>query len=168
VSLSDGKKFRRRCNPELGDILLVSRGATIGRVAKVNSNKEFCLLGSVILIKPNEKISNEFLLVSLQNKLLQDNFLFTSHHSAQQAIYLVNVSEVYLAIPPKSDQVKISEYIKTASRQIETAISCKQNEIEKLKEYKAVLINSAVTGKIKVCGNSQNAEVKSNYAKSNE
>jgi hypothetical protein len=29
-------------------------------------------------------------------------------------------------------------------------IACKQAEIEKLKEYKATLINSAVTGKIKI------------------
>ena len=33
---------------------------------------------------------------------------------------------------------------------IATAIACKQAEIEKLKEYKATLINSAVTGKIKI------------------
>jgi type I restriction enzyme, S subunit len=72
------------------------------------------------------------------------------------------------ALPPIQEQSLILEYIENITAKIETAISCKQKEIEKLKEYKAVLINSAVTGKIKVCGNSQNAEVKSHYAKSNE
>jgi type I restriction enzyme S subunit len=71
-------------------------------------------------------------------------------------------------VPPKSEQVEIADFIENINDKITTAISCKQKEIEKLKEYKAVLINSAVTGKIKVCGNSQNAEMKTNYAKSNE
>ena len=51
---------------------------------------------------------------------------------------------------PKSEQNEIVEYLKHLESKIETAISCKQKEIEKLKEYKSVLINSAVTGKIKV------------------
>lgn len=71
-------------------------------------------------------------------------------------------------VPPKSEQVEIADFIENINDKITTAISCKQKEIEKLKEYKAVLINSAVTGKIKVCGNSQNAGMKTNYAKSNE
>ena len=33
---------------------------------------------------------------------------------------------------------------------IKSAITLKEQEIEKLKEYKSTLINSAVTGKIKV------------------
>ncbi|MEY4141284.1 MAG: hypothetical protein RL110_655, partial [Bacteroidota bacterium] len=37
-----------------------------------------------------------------------------------------------------------------AIEKIMIAINAKEKEIEKLKEYKATLINSAVTGKIKV------------------
>jgi len=40
--------------------------------------------------------------------------------------------------------------VNTLKDKIATAISLKEQEIEKLKEYKSVLINSAVTGKIKV------------------
>ena len=60
-----------------------------------------------------------------------------------------------IPIPPKQEQVGILEYIETATAKIAAAISLKEQEIEKLKEYKATLINSAVTGKIKI----------SNYAK---
>lgn len=35
-------------------------------------------------------------------------------------------------------------------KRIDTAIYLKQQEIEKLKEYKSSLINSVVTGKVKV------------------
>jgi type I restriction enzyme S subunit len=53
-------------------------------------------------------------------------------------------------IPPLSEQKRISTYIETGSQKIEIAISLKQQEIEKLKEYKSTLINSVVTGKVKV------------------
>jgi type I restriction enzyme S subunit len=43
-----------------------------------------------------------------------------------------------------------SFYTETISKKIDKAISLKQQEIEKLKEYKSSLINSVVTGKIRV------------------
>ncbi len=51
VKRKDAMQFRQRCNPEKGDILIVSRGATIGRTTLVQTNELFCLMGSVILIK---------------------------------------------------------------------------------------------------------------------
>ena len=53
--------------------------------------------------------------------------------------------------PPIEEQKEIVEYIESATQKIETAISLKQQEIEKLKEYKSSLINSVVTGKVNVC-----------------
>lgn len=55
-----------------------------------------------------------------------------------------------VVIPPIEEQIEIAEYIENATTKIATAISLKEQEIEKLKEYKSSLINSAVTGKIKV------------------
>jgi type I restriction enzyme S subunit len=58
---------------------------------------------------------------------------------------------VVVVKPPLSEQKEISTYIKSASQKIEIAISLKQQEIEKLKEYKSSLISSLVTGKVMVC-----------------
>lgn len=58
-----------------------------------------------------------------------------------------------IPIPPKQEQTEISKFIETATIKIATAMSLKEKEIEKLKEYKATLINSAVTGKIRVITN---------------
>jgi len=55
-----------------------------------------------------------------------------------------------ILVPPKVEQNQIVEFIEKLKNKIATAISLKEQEIEKLKEYKATLINSAVTGKIKV------------------
>jgi type I restriction enzyme S subunit len=55
-----------------------------------------------------------------------------------------------IPIPPKQEQKEISSYIENATNKIATAISLKEQEIEKLKEYKSSLIDGVVTGKVKI------------------
>ena len=52
--------------------------------------------------------------------------------------------------PPVDEQKAIVEYLRTEMSKIEGAILIKNDQIAALKEYKASLINAAVTGKIKV------------------
>ncbi|HAV8945404.1 TPA: restriction endonuclease subunit S [Escherichia coli] len=54
------------------------------------------------------------------------------------------------AIPGVAEQEKIVSKVKELFSQIDVAVASKVNQIEKLKEYKTTLINSAVTGKIKI------------------
>ena len=49
LARNDAKRFRTRCGPDRDDILIVSRGATIGRSCVVKSGQMFCLMGRVIL-----------------------------------------------------------------------------------------------------------------------
>lgn len=56
-----------------------------------------------------------------------------------------------IPVPPIHEQKGIVIYIENITQKIETAIGLKQQEIEKLKEYKSSLINGVVTGKVKVC-----------------
>jgi len=51
---------------------------------------------------------------------------------------------------PYNEQVQIVEFIQKASLKIERAIEMQHKEIEKLKELKSTLIDSAVTGKLRV------------------
>lgn len=53
-------------------------------------------------------------------------------------------------VPPKEEQVQIVEYIETQTAKIDKAIELQQNYIAKLKEYKSSLIDSVVTGKVRV------------------
>jgi type I restriction enzyme S subunit len=53
-------------------------------------------------------------------------------------------------IPPIEEQTAIVTHIETVSAKIDLAISIQQQQIDKLKEYKTTLIDSAVTGKIRV------------------
>ena len=60
------------------------------------------------------------------------------------------MKEIPFYIPPKDEQIKIVEYIENQTSKIDIAIELQQNYISKLKEYKASLIDSVVTGKVMV------------------
>ncbi len=58
---------------------------------------------------------------------------------------------VDLIVLPLEEQKEIAKYLDRQVLITNKAVALEQSQIEKLKEYKASLINSAVTGKIKVC-----------------
>ncbi|WP_288061768.1 restriction endonuclease subunit S [Rodentibacter caecimuris] len=60
------------------------------------------------------------------------------------------LSNMLLPIPPLEEQQQIAQYLYDKTAKIDYAISLKQQHIEKLKEYKSVLINDVVTGKVRV------------------
>ena len=100
-----GKAFRKKCNPEKNDLLLVSRGATIGRLCRVTTSELFCLMGSVILIKPDHDIVNSaFLSELLKHPRMYSKLFNSSGSSAQQAIYLKDIKKLDCVIPPIEDQ----------------------------------------------------------------
>ncbi|MBO9496750.1 restriction endonuclease subunit S [Thalassotalea sp. G20_0] len=67
-----------------------------------------------------------------------------------QDLNFENFSKVDLFISPLAEQERIAAHIEQQLTKTNKAITLHQQQIERLKEYKATLINSAVTGKIKV------------------
>jgi type I restriction enzyme S subunit len=117
VSAEDFIKFIRKCEPVKQDILIVSRGATIGRTCVVNTENPFCMMGSVILIKPNSNVVNPYFLSAL---LKSASFLrvlrTTSGASAQQAIYIANLKDKVVVVPPLPLQHKFAALVERVER----------------------------------------------------
>lgn len=65
-------------------------------------------------------------------------------------LYTENFGNIAVPFPPAQEQAQIISYIEKESAKIDKAIALQQQQIASLKEYRATLINSAVTGKIKV------------------
>jgi len=152
VSEIDAIAFWRRCKPERGDVLVVSRGATVGRVGLVTENIEFCLMGSVILCKPMNGYSPGFLYYVLNAKHSQTSLWFSSASSAQQAIYIRDVAEVPLAVPPIEERKAIVEFLDSEVAKLDTLTTEAQRAIDLLQERRTALISAAVTGQIDVRG----------------
>lgn len=65
-------------------------------------------------------------------------------------LYFDKFGDVRVPYPPLEEQILIVNFIQNITEKIEKAIRLKESEIEKLKEYKGSLINSVVTGKVRV------------------
>jgi type I restriction enzyme S subunit len=142
----------KRSSLEENDVLFVIAGASLGKVAVItkdilpaNTNQ------AVAFVRPNKKIDPYFLSKYLISSTINELTWIEAVQSAQPNLSMESLGNFPISLPPISEQKEISEYVETASKKIETAIDLKQQEIEKLKEYKSSLINSAVTGKVKVC-----------------
>jgi type I restriction enzyme S subunit len=106
VSLADGIRFRERCDPRSGDVLICSRG-TIGRCCAIEVNEVFCLMGSVILVRAFEQIDPRYLSYYLKSEAGQFFIRGATKGMAVNALYLKDIRLCPISIPPCSEQKRI-------------------------------------------------------------
>ena len=70
----------------------------------------------------------------------------------RKRLYWDGFKQLITLVPPIEEQRAIVEFIEQAMLKQNAAVTLLKQQITKLMEYKATLINSAVTGKIKVPG----------------
>jgi type I restriction enzyme S subunit len=68
----------------------------------------------------------------------------------RQNLSFVDFKRLDIVLPPKHEQLQIVKHIDDQTTKIDKAIDLQQNYIAKLKEYKSSLIDSVVTGKVRV------------------
>jgi len=134
-----------------GDVLLNITGGSIGRCYFVDFNLPLNVNQHVCIVRPSLAITSIFLNSLLASEVGQGQIWFFQQGGGREGLNFQAIKNFLIPLPPKSEQTEISEYIETTTTKFLNAITLKEKEIEKLKEYKATLINSAVTGKIKVC-----------------
>ncbi|MFN8298117.1 MAG: restriction endonuclease subunit S [Chitinophagales bacterium] len=132
-----------------GTILMAmyGQGVTRGRVAilgiSATYNQACCAL------QFNEKIIN---LYSYYFFMAAYPYIRSiGNETSQMNISSGYIRKLKIPIPSIKEQKEIATYLGQLIAITSKAIATKTDEIEKLKEYKSSLINSAVTGKIKVC-----------------
>jgi len=96
------------------------------------------------------KIDPIFLLRYLQAMYANIRAESSGLGSTKGAITCESIKKYIIPLPHILEQLLITEYIENIKTKVAAAITLKEKEIDKLQEYKASLINSAVTGKIKV------------------
>jgi len=132
------------------DVLFVIAGATLGKVAIISSAETPSNTNqAVAFVRPNSIVLPRFLSIWLTSSVIRELTWLDAVQSAQPNLSLENLGNFPIFLPSFKEQKSIIEYVQKIETKIATAINLKQAEIEKLKEYKATLINSAVTGKIK-------------------
>ncbi|MBC2679623.1 restriction endonuclease subunit S [Pseudomonas baltica] len=160
-----------RVNPRLGaeglrtrlrnnDVVVCITGAKTGKaaIAEFFDGREVYINQHLALIRPVEAVVPRYLALTLHSAVGQTYF-FLEQYGLKQGLGLDDVKNALVILPPRGEQEKIVAHVDAQSALIARGIELLQQQITKLKEYKATLINSAVTGKIKVPGVVEPAEI---------
>lgn len=125
---------------------IVGQGTTRGTSARLAIDS--LINQNVAGIIPSEKILSEF----LHQYLIQayDEVRNQGQGSNQEALNCQILSSFKIAFPAINEQQAIVNFIASQSEKLNESIDLQFQQIEKLKEYKTTLIDSAVSGKIKV------------------
>lgn len=108
VGPAEYARISRRCDPQLGDVLLSCSG-TIGRVALVETDEPLSLVRSVALIKPNrEMIAGDYLLNVLRMPALRNAMLRAANASSQANLFQGPIRALPVPVPPIALQEEFS------------------------------------------------------------
>lgn len=138
-----------------GDILFARSGGTVGKTYQfkrsMSSEKNYAFAGYLIKAEANEKtILSDYLYLYTNSNLFNKWKESIFNKATIENIGADKYSELYFTLPPLEEQKRILEQYFVNGSKIDTAIELQQNYIGKLKEYKATLIDSVVTGKVRV------------------
>lgn len=153
ISMPEGEAQKYFVRP--GDILVTEGGDLdkLGRGTVWKGEIKNCLhQNHIFAIRVDNTVAtSEFVSIYLESDNGRRYFTTTANKTTNLASTNgTKLGNIPIALPPRKEQDNILNYISTISEKVNIAISLKEKEIEKLKEYKATLINAAVTGKIKV------------------
>jgi len=143
------KELIKRAKGEIGDVL-ISKNGTIGLTKVIDWDKQFSFFVSLCLIKLKAAISPHYFTSFFNSPIVDMQIAYGSSRTSVTNLHLEKIKELLVVLPPLNEQLAIDDYISSISIGLDQAIDTQINQIENLKEYKVTLINSAVTGKIKV------------------
>jgi type I restriction enzyme S subunit len=132
------------------DVLMVKTGSTFGKTGIVKNLPQKATINPQLLVMKEIQIDPEYFYTLLKTSMVQYQVQTEVIGSTIPTISETKILNFKVAIPAPKEMKEIVSYNTNVNSKFAIAISLKEQEIEKLKEYKATLINSAVTGKIKV------------------
>lgn len=137
---------------EVGDVLLVKDGSTLGIVNIVKYLPSPSTVNSSIgvLKRISDKIISEFLYYFLATHYSQSIIDRIKGGMGVPHLFQSDIKKFIVILPPISEQREIVDYLDERTKLIDSTISIEERRVELLKEYRQSLISEVVTGKIKV------------------
>ena len=133
-----------------GDFVLNNQQAWRGSVGV--SSHSGIVSPAYIVLTLSDRYDTEFANFLFRSSVMVAHYLKASKGvgTIQRNLYWPHLKRMPVFIPPKSEQIDIVAHIQQGSTQIDETLTTLRGQIDRLSEYKASLINVAVTGKIKV------------------
>jgi type I restriction enzyme, S subunit len=141
------KLLTEKSRPKIGDVLLTKDG-TLGRVAVVDQS-DTCINQSVALLRPNGRISSDFMRWLLSSSDYQKRMVEDAGGATIKHIYITRVDKMVIAFPESpAVQVKIVESLDRFSRETQRLVSIYAQKLAALDSLKQSLLHEAFSGRL--------------------
>ena len=143
-----GKLIEGGREPRPGD-LIYCRNVSVGAAALVTTEDRFAMGQDVCLIRSSSE-NQRWLNYFLHSKVMSDQLALILVGSTFNRINVADIKALLIAVPPVSEQDRISAFLDDALSKLAVAISNCRREQALLREYRTRLIADVVTGKLDV------------------
>ena len=151
IAAEDFDAVMRRGLPRIGDILMTME-APLGNVAVVD-REDVAFAQRVIKFRLNPALADsEFVSFSMNSDYFQQQLMSKGTGSTAIGLKASKLVELYLALPPISEQKRIASHLKSQTQQMDLLMKTSRQLALQLRERRAALISAAVTGKIDARG----------------
>jgi type I restriction enzyme, S subunit len=127
--------LKNGCKPNYGDILF-SKDGTVGKVSLIDFEKEFVVLSSLAIIRPNQNfINSRFLKYILKNPVFLETAIGHKTGVAIKRIILKNLKQIEIQFPESlSEQKRIVAILDEAFAAIDKAKANTEKNLQSAKE----------------------------------
>lgn len=126
-------------------IIVAMYGASVGNISI--SNIDGCVNQACCVMSDSRQCFS-YLFYAI--KAAKDYLIYRAEGGGQPNISQDKIKNLWLPLPPLSEQQAIASYLDEKTSQIDSLIALKQEKITELKDYKKSIIYEYVTGKKKV------------------
>jgi len=168
LSLSYGKIIRKDIETTFGllpesfeNYQVVKSGDIILRLTDLQNdkrslrtglvNEEGIITSAYIGLRNTKKVSNEYMHYLLHFYDLKKVF-YSMGSGLRQSLSFSDIRRIPLLLPPIEEQISIVDKLNAKQDEINKTKENIHRQMEKLKEYRKILIHEAVTGKVKIDG----------------
>jgi len=144
---------RARRIPKKHDTIISTVRTYLKAIAYLDNIPENLIVSTgFAVIEPAKDIQPKYLFYAVKSEKFIQKVIADSKGVAYPAINVPELGQIYLIVPPFSEQTVIANYLDKATSKIDRTIKLIEKKIKLLEEYKKSLIHHVVTGKVDVRG----------------
>ena len=147
VSEEDYRKFIKKYEPKLGDIVM-SRVGSYGVSSYVSSDKPFCMGQNTVIINPVD-INGRFLYECLESDFIQRQIELEVAGSGYKSLSLADIRALAIPVPPMHEQERIKDFLLS----IDGQVTIQKQKLYQTQSLKKSLMQDLLTGKVRVSVN---------------
>lgn len=135
-----------------GDLIISRLNEPIGRACIIPEHYKDCIVAvDNVILRPDDGYNKKYLMYCMSSDRYAEYTALLARGTTMHRISRTQLGNIFLPIPPSSEQAFIVSYLDEKCAAIDGIIAEKEALIGELETYKKSLIFEAVTGKRRVC-----------------